>query len=73
MQANEKRALIIGGGVAGPVPALFLKRSGFNAQVFEASSGPADSGGGHRPRRQRHERPRRGRRGRTGARRQRHS
>jgi 2-polyprenyl-6-methoxyphenol hydroxylase-like FAD-dependent oxidoreductase len=40
-----KRALIIGGGVAGPVLALFLKSSDFDAQVFEASSGPSDTGG----------------------------
>ena len=45
MTVNPRRALIIGGGVAGPVLALFLKRSGFDAQVFEASSGPADTGG----------------------------
>jgi 2-polyprenyl-6-methoxyphenol hydroxylase-like FAD-dependent oxidoreductase len=40
-----KRALIIGGGVAGPVLALFLKSSDFDVQVFEASSGPSDTGG----------------------------
>jgi 2-polyprenyl-6-methoxyphenol hydroxylase-like FAD-dependent oxidoreductase len=45
MTVNPRRALIIGGGVAGPVLALFLKRSGSDAQVFEASSGPADTGG----------------------------
>jgi 2-polyprenyl-6-methoxyphenol hydroxylase-like FAD-dependent oxidoreductase len=43
MTVNPRRALIIGGGVAGPVLALFLKRSGFDARVFEASSGPADT------------------------------
>ena len=46
MTVTYRRALIIGGGVAGPVLALFLKRSGFDAQIFEASSSPADSGGG---------------------------
>ena len=45
MTIDTKRALIIGGGVAGPVLALFLKSSGFDVQVFEASSGPNDTGG----------------------------
>ena len=45
MRVNRRRALVIGGGVAGPVLALFLKRSGFDVQIFEASSGPADTGG----------------------------
>jgi 2-polyprenyl-6-methoxyphenol hydroxylase-like FAD-dependent oxidoreductase len=45
MSTNTKRALIIGGGVAGPVLAIFLKSSGFDVQVFEASSGPNDTGG----------------------------
>lgn len=45
MPFNTKRVLIIGGGVAGPVLALFLKQSGFDVQVFEAASGPADTGG----------------------------
>ncbi len=40
MTVSPTRALIIGGGVAGPVLALFLKRSGFDAQVFEASRYP---------------------------------
>lgn len=45
MATHLKRALIVGGGVAGPVLALFLQRSGFEVQVFEASTGPADTGG----------------------------
>lgn len=45
MAANGKRALIIGGGVAGPVLAVFLKEAGFDAQVFEASNGPNETGG----------------------------
>jgi 2-polyprenyl-6-methoxyphenol hydroxylase-like FAD-dependent oxidoreductase len=45
MPIHRKRALIIGGGVAGPVLALFLKSSDFDTQIFEASSGPSDTGG----------------------------
>ena len=33
-----KKALIIGSGVAGPAVALFLKRAGFHAEVYEARS-----------------------------------
>jgi 2-polyprenyl-6-methoxyphenol hydroxylase-like FAD-dependent oxidoreductase len=46
MTVSPKRALIIGGGIAGPVLALFLKRYGFDVQVFEALSGPSGTGGG---------------------------
>ena len=42
---NPKCVLIIGGGIAGPVLALFLKQSGFCAHIFEASSGPSEAGG----------------------------
>ncbi|MFL6416924.1 MAG: FAD-dependent oxidoreductase [Bryobacteraceae bacterium] len=45
MLSNAKRALIIGGGVAGPVLALFLRRAGFAPEVFEATSGPTATGG----------------------------
>ena len=45
MSNPSKRALIIGGGIAGPVLALFLRQSGFDAQIFEASNGPSDIGG----------------------------
>lgn len=31
-----KKALIIGGGIAGPVAALFLKRAGFEPAIYEA-------------------------------------
>src|SRR5579884_912256 len=40
------RALIIGGGIAGPALALLLQRAGIPAQVFEAYPGPATIGGG---------------------------
>src|SRR4030081_3193728 len=30
------KALIIGGGIAGPVTAIFLKKAGIDAEVFEA-------------------------------------
>jgi 2-polyprenyl-6-methoxyphenol hydroxylase-like FAD-dependent oxidoreductase len=42
---TPKCVLIIGGGIAGPVLALFLKQSGFCVHIFEASSGPSDTGG----------------------------
>src|SRR6202000_333875 len=32
---HPRRALIIGGGIAGPATALFLARHGFQPQVFE--------------------------------------
>jgi FAD-dependent urate hydroxylase len=39
------RALIIGGGIAGPVAAVALRRAGIEAVVYEAHDGPADSKG----------------------------
>ena len=39
-------ALIIGGGVAGPALAVFLRRIGFTVGIFEARSGPSDEEGG---------------------------
>jgi 2-polyprenyl-6-methoxyphenol hydroxylase-like FAD-dependent oxidoreductase len=38
MERTSKRALIIGGGVAGPVAAMALQRAGFDAVVHEAHS-----------------------------------
>ncbi len=37
--------MIIGGGVAGPVAALFLREAGFGVEVFEACGGPSEAGG----------------------------
>ncbi|WP_226531214.1 FAD-dependent oxidoreductase [Microbacterium paraoxydans] len=39
------RAIIIGGGVAGPATALFLQRAGWEAEVFEARTEPGAYGG----------------------------
>ncbi len=38
-------ALVIGGGVAGPVAAMALQRAGIDAVVYEAHPGPADDAG----------------------------
>jgi 2-polyprenyl-6-methoxyphenol hydroxylase-like FAD-dependent oxidoreductase len=45
MEHSKKTALIIGGGIGGPVVALFLKRAGINAQIFEAQAAPNDDQG----------------------------
>ena len=39
-------ALIIGGGVAGPALAVFLRRIGYTVDIFEARQGPSDEEGG---------------------------
>jgi 2-polyprenyl-6-methoxyphenol hydroxylase-like FAD-dependent oxidoreductase len=41
---NGQHALIIGGGIAGPALALFLKRAGFGATIFEARQEQGDIG-----------------------------
>lgn len=38
-------ALVIGGGVAGPVAAMALQQAGIGATIYEAQSGPADDVG----------------------------
>jgi 2-polyprenyl-6-methoxyphenol hydroxylase-like FAD-dependent oxidoreductase len=46
--ANEmtrRKALLIGGGIAGPLAAIALRRAGFDAVVYEARSGPMDDAG----------------------------
>lgn len=42
---SSKRVLICGGGVAGPVLALFLKKAGVECCVFEAAEGEPSAGG----------------------------
>ncbi|HEX6938577.1 MAG TPA: FAD-dependent monooxygenase [Longimicrobiales bacterium] len=42
---GERKALIIGCGIAGPVAAMFLERVGIGAEIFEARSGPDDEAG----------------------------
>jgi len=45
MPAEARRALIVGGGIAGPVLGMFLGRVGVQATVFESRSGPRDEAG----------------------------
>jgi 2-polyprenyl-6-methoxyphenol hydroxylase-like FAD-dependent oxidoreductase len=45
MKTTQKKALIIGGGIAGPVAAIFFKHAGIEAEVYEARSGVDDSTG----------------------------
>src|SRR5829696_3343548 len=42
---RAKRALIIGGGVAGPVAAIALRQAGIGSVVYEAYAGGADDVG----------------------------
>src|SRR5918994_3814742 len=39
---NEKKALIVGGGIGGPVAAMALRRAGIEAVVYEAYDAPSD-------------------------------
>jgi len=43
---HVRTALVIGGGVAGPVMALALRKAGIDAEVYEAYSSSADTIGG---------------------------
>ena len=43
---KRPKALIIGGGIAGPVTAIFLKRAGIDAELFEAWPYATGIGGG---------------------------
>lgn len=40
--SNTRSALVIGGGIAGPVAATALRLAGVDAHVYEAYSGPSD-------------------------------
>src|SRR5215469_5284764 len=40
MQKHTRKALIIGSGIAGPALALFLKRAGIEAEIYEAREKP---------------------------------
>jgi len=42
---HAKKALIIGGGVAGPIAAIALQRAGIDGVIYEAYSGGADDAG----------------------------
>lgn len=46
MQSRPRKALIIGGGIAGPVTAILLRRAGIEAQIFEAWPYSTGIGGG---------------------------
>lgn len=43
---SNNKAIIIGGGIAGPAMALFLKKIGFEAEVFEANEATHSNGVG---------------------------
>ena len=44
-RSASKKALIVGGGIAGPVTAMALQRAGIHSAVYEAHSGGTDSAG----------------------------
>ncbi|MGW5363874.1 FAD-dependent monooxygenase [Actinopolymorpha pittospori] len=44
--ARVRTALVIGGGIAGPVTALALRKAGIDARLYEAYDGTADGVGG---------------------------
>jgi 2-polyprenyl-6-methoxyphenol hydroxylase-like FAD-dependent oxidoreductase len=46
MTTRARKALIIGAGIAGPVTAIFLKKAGIDAQLFEAWPYSTGIGGG---------------------------
>ena len=42
MNRQKRKALIIGGGIAGPVAALLLQRAGIDVEIYEARDTPED-------------------------------
>src|SRR5215831_14609476 len=44
--SNVNEALVIGGGIAGPVAATALRKAGIEATVYEAYPGPSEGIGG---------------------------
>src|SRR5450755_2333494 len=42
LNRQKRKALIIGGGIAGPVAALLLQRAGIDAEIYEARDTPKD-------------------------------
>jgi 2-polyprenyl-6-methoxyphenol hydroxylase-like FAD-dependent oxidoreductase len=46
MTRRARKAIIVGAGIAGPVAAIFLKRAGIDAQLFEAWPYSTGIGGG---------------------------
>jgi 2-polyprenyl-6-methoxyphenol hydroxylase-like FAD-dependent oxidoreductase len=42
---KERKALIVGGGIAGPAAAMALRRAGIEAEIYEAHAGGADAAG----------------------------
>jgi 2-polyprenyl-6-methoxyphenol hydroxylase-like FAD-dependent oxidoreductase len=42
VNSAKRKALIIGGGIAGPVTALLLQRAGIEAEIYEARDTPGD-------------------------------
>ncbi|WP_027580606.1 FAD-dependent monooxygenase [Bradyrhizobium sp. Ai1a-2] len=46
MPRRPRKALIIGGGIAGPVAAIFLKRAGYDVEVYEGWPHSSGIGGG---------------------------
>nr|BBH86462.1 FAD-dependent oxidoreductase [Thermosporothrix sp. COM3] len=45
MRRQRRKALIIGGGIAGPAVALLLQRAGIEAEIYEARTAPNDNAG----------------------------